>query len=73
MVADHILYLQHPHDQSHFTLVFIGGRGGAVFIIQNYWVLGICPSFCNLETRKQRFGNWICFFPQMRGKRHILS
>jgi hypothetical protein len=33
---------------------------------QNYWVIGLCPSSSILETRKQRFGNWICFRPQVR-------
>jgi hypothetical protein len=37
------------------------------YIIQNYWVSGLCPSSGLLETSKtQRFGNWICFRPQVR-------
>jgi hypothetical protein len=34
---------------------------------KNYWVFGLCPSTGILKTRKQRFGNWICFRPQVRG------
>jgi hypothetical protein len=35
---------------------------------QNFWVFGLCPSSGILETRNQRFGNCICFRPQVRGK-----
>jgi hypothetical protein len=37
-----------------------------VYNTQNYWVFGLCPSSCIPETRKQRFGNWMCFLPQVR-------
>jgi hypothetical protein len=33
---------------------------------QNDWVFGLCPSSGILKIRKQRFGNWICFRPQVR-------
>jgi hypothetical protein len=39
-----------------------------VYDTQNYWVFGLCPSSGFLEIRKQRFGSWICFRPQVRGK-----
>jgi hypothetical protein len=39
-----------------------------VYSTQNYWVLGLCPSSGILETRKQRFGNWICFRPEVKGE-----
>jgi hypothetical protein len=35
--------------------------------VQIYWVSGLCPSFGILNTRKQRFGDWIIFHPQLRG------
>jgi hypothetical protein len=38
-----------------------------LFVIQKYWVLGLRPLSGILETRKQRFGNWICFCLQVRG------
>jgi hypothetical protein len=34
----------------------------------NYWVLGLCPLSAILKTRKQTFGNWICFLPQVMGE-----
>jgi hypothetical protein len=37
---------------------------GGVYNTQNYWVSGLCPSSRILNTRKQSFGNWICFRPQ---------
>jgi hypothetical protein len=37
-----------------------------VYNTQNYWVFGLCSSSGILENRKQRFGNWICFRPQVR-------
>jgi hypothetical protein len=37
------------------------------FFFKNYLVFGLRPSFGILETRKQGFGNWICFRPQYRG------
>jgi hypothetical protein len=37
--------------------------------LQNYWVFGLSPLSDILETRKtRRFGNWICFRHQVRGK-----
>jgi hypothetical protein len=40
-----------------------------VYNTQNYWVFGLCPLSGILETIKtQRFGNWICFRPQVRGE-----
>jgi hypothetical protein len=39
-----------------------------VYDIQDYWVLGLCPSSGILKNRTQRFGNWICFRPQVRGQ-----
>jgi hypothetical protein len=40
---------------------------------QNYWGFGLYSLSNILETRKQRFGNWICFRPQVRGKTHNQS
>jgi hypothetical protein len=37
---------------------------------QNYWVFGLFPHhhvFLGVETR--RFGNWICFRPQVKGEK----
>jgi hypothetical protein len=34
---------------------------------QNYWVFALCPSAGILETRKERFGDCICFRPQVSG------
>jgi hypothetical protein len=40
-----------------------------VYDIQDYWVFGLCPSSGILRNRTtQRFGNWICFRPQVRGQ-----
>jgi hypothetical protein len=39
--------------------------------IQNYWVSGFRPPSGIPNTRKQRFGNWICFRPQVKGERHL--
>jgi hypothetical protein len=39
-----------------------------VYDIQDYWVFGLCPSSGILENRTQRFANWICFRPQVRGQ-----
>jgi hypothetical protein len=37
-----------------------------VYNSQNYWVFGLCPSSGTIEIYKtQRFGNWICFRPQV--------
>jgi hypothetical protein len=37
---------------------------------KNYWVFGLFPSSGFLENRKKcRFGNWICFRPQVKGKK----
>jgi hypothetical protein len=38
-----------------------------VYNIQNYWASRLCPSSGILDTRKQRFGNWIYFCPQVKG------
>jgi hypothetical protein len=39
---------------------------------QNHWVPGLCPPLANLNSyRTRRFGNWICFRPQVRGRRHL--
>jgi hypothetical protein len=35
---------------------------------QNYWGFGLFPSSGILETRKQGFGDWLCFRPQVRGE-----
>jgi hypothetical protein len=43
-----------------------------VYNAQNHWVCRLCPSSGILNTRKQRFGNWKCFRPQVRGGRHLL-
>jgi hypothetical protein len=41
---------------------------------QNYWVFGLCPSSDILKNYKtQRFGNWICFRPEVRGETPTLS
>jgi hypothetical protein len=40
-----------------------------VYNTQRYCVLGLCPSsgfFLNNNEKTQRFGNWICFRPQVR-------
>jgi hypothetical protein len=40
-----------------------------VYNTQRYWVFGLCPSsgvFLNNNEKAQRFGNWICFRPQVR-------
>jgi hypothetical protein len=42
-----------------------------VYNTHNYWGFKLCPSSGILETRK-RFGNWICFRPQVRWGRHLL-
>jgi hypothetical protein len=36
---------------------------------QNDWVFGICPSsgFKIIRKKTRRFGNWICFRPQVKG------
>jgi hypothetical protein len=40
-----------------------------VYDIQDYWIVGLFPSSSILKNRKtQRFGNWICFHPQVRGQ-----
>jgi hypothetical protein len=37
--------------------------------VQNYRIFGLRPSSCILKNRRtQRFGNWICFHPQVRGQ-----
>jgi hypothetical protein len=38
----------------------------SMYTTQNCRVLGLCPLSGILETRKQCFGNWICFRPQVR-------
>jgi hypothetical protein len=43
-----------------------------VYNTQNYWVFGLCPSSGIPEKRKQRFGNWICFRPQVKGETFTL-
>jgi hypothetical protein len=43
-------------------------------ITQNYWVFTLCPSSDMLRNnKKQRFGNWMCFHPQVRGREHLIS
>jgi hypothetical protein len=38
-----------------------------VYNTQSYWIFGLCPSSDFEITKKtQRFGNWICFRPQVR-------
>jgi hypothetical protein len=40
-----------------------------VYNTQRYWVFGLRPSsgfFLNKNEKTQRFGNWICFRPQVR-------
>jgi hypothetical protein len=40
-----------------------------VYNTQRYWVFGLCPSsvfLLNNNEKTQRFGNWICFSPQVR-------
>jgi hypothetical protein len=32
-----------------------------VYNTQNRWVSGVCPSHGILNTKKQRFGSWMCF------------
>jgi hypothetical protein len=40
-----------------------------VYDIQDYWVFELCSSSGILKNRRtQRFGNWICFRPQVRGQ-----
>jgi hypothetical protein len=52
--------LKHENDCEH------------VIGIQNYWVSALCPSSGIVITRKQCFGNWICFRSQVRVGRHQL-
>jgi hypothetical protein len=41
-----------------------------VYNTKNYQAVGLCPSSGILKDwRKQRFENWICFRPQVRGGR----
>jgi hypothetical protein len=35
---------------------------------RNYWSSGLCPLSGILKTRKERFGNWVCFDPQVEGQ-----
>jgi hypothetical protein len=37
-----------------------------VYNIQSFWASGLCQSSGILNTRKQRFENWIYFLPQVR-------
>jgi hypothetical protein len=37
-----------------------------VYNTQRYWVFGLCPSSGFKLLKSQRFGNWICFRPQVR-------
>jgi hypothetical protein len=40
-----------------------------VYPTQNYWIFGLCPLSSILKSlRSQRFGNWICFHPQVGGE-----
>jgi hypothetical protein len=40
---------------------------------QNRWVSGLCTSSGILNIYKaQRFGNWICIRPQVRGREHLI-
>jgi hypothetical protein len=50
------------------SIKLVEGFMGNMEYSQNHWVLGLCPSSGIIETRKQRFGKWICFRPQVRGK-----
>jgi hypothetical protein len=36
-----------------------------VYKTQNYWAFGLCPLSAILKTRRQRFGNFICFSPEL--------
>jgi hypothetical protein len=37
---------------------------------QNQWVYELCPSFGIINNYgTQRFGNWVCFRPQVRGEK----
>jgi hypothetical protein len=38
-----------------------------VYNTHNYLGFGLLPSSGILDARKQRFGNWICFRPQVKG------
>jgi hypothetical protein len=38
------------------------------FILQNYWVFGLCPASSILKTR-EHYGNLVCFLLQVRGGR----
>jgi hypothetical protein len=33
----------------------------SIRVFRNYWLFGLCPPSSILKTRKQLFGNWICF------------
>jgi hypothetical protein len=37
-----------------------------VYDIQNYWGTGLCPSSEIKEIRSRRFGNFFCFYPQVK-------
>jgi hypothetical protein len=40
-----------------------------VYDTQNYWVLDVSiVRHSKKHERSQRFGNWICFHPQVRGE-----
>jgi hypothetical protein len=42
-----------------------------VYNFQSYWVSRVCPSPGILSSRKQRFGNWVCFCSEVRGGREV--
>jgi hypothetical protein len=44
-----------------------------VYDNQNYWLSGFYPSSRTLNAIKQRFENWICFRPQVRGGKLLYS
>jgi hypothetical protein len=55
--AEKLKHLEWPVDSKEFW------RWCIILRITEFY--GLCPSSGNLETRKQRFGSWICFRPQV--------
>jgi hypothetical protein len=47
-----------------------------VYNTQNYWGFGLCPSpgfqLMRRKRKIRRFGNWICFRPQVKGQSRCL-
>jgi hypothetical protein len=78
MPTDNLVHLEGLVGASVNVRTVIIHRNASLMIVkqevpaQNYWIFGLCSSSCILTTRKQRFGNWICFHSQVIGVRHVL-